>query len=387
MTTPPRREQAVQLLKAVVLAYSFSTSLVIYNKWLFTNCAAEERQTSRTAGRCLGWGFPYPLVVTCFHMLFLSLATQFYMWCVPSSRPTIDKPYRKPRLLLVGLFVALDIVFTNAGYLFLEASFVEMIKSSMPASVLLFGLAAGLEQRSGVLLAIVVIISVGLAVATVGEMNFHPVGFALELLAVLCGSARLIEQQLLLRYGAEGKLHSAVGLSPIQILYYQAPISFVTLLPAALAIGTTRMRHDALLKDALYVIETILILIAGGLLAVGLNFGDILLIDRSSALTSTVLGTVKTAVVIGVSWITFRNRISWLNLSGYAVCVVGVFLYQRYRQQQPSTSTKFDTASAEADAQSEHTPATGPGVPESTGLAKEVNMRLDVSAMQEDTAV
>jgi drug/metabolite transporter (DMT)-like permease len=282
-------------------------------------------------------------------MLFLSFATQLYMWFVPSARPSVERPYRKPRLLLVGLFVALDIVFTNAGYLFLEASFVEMVKSCMPASVLLFGLAAGLEERSPVLLAIVITISAGLAVATAGEVNFHPAGFTLELLAVLCGSARLIEQQLLLRYGPEGKTERSSGLQPIQILYYQAPISFLTLLPAAVVIGALRMRHALFWKDLVYSLETVGILFVGGLLAVGLNFGDVLLIDRSSALTSTVLGTVKTAVVIGVSWVTFRNRLSWMNLGGYAMCVIGVLMYQRHKLRRMDRALADDHLPAQAE--------------------------------------
>ncbi|KAK4532012.1 hypothetical protein CCYA_CCYA10G2869 [Cyanidiococcus yangmingshanensis] len=348
MATLTRRGQAIQLLKAVALAYSFSTALVIYNKWLFTDCRAVAGLAKDPTRRCLGWGFPYPLVVTCFHMFFLSLVTQLYMWYVPSALPNIERPFRKLRLLLVGIFVALDIVLTNAGYLFLEASFVEMVKSCMPASVLLFGLGSGLEERSMILLAIVITISAGLAVATAGEVNFHPVGFALELLAVLCGSARLIAQQLLLRYGSDGKSPRSSGLSPIQILYYQAPISFLALLPAAIVIGVLRMRQAPLLKDLAYIFETVIILFVGGLLAVGLNFGDVLLIDRSSALTSTVLGTLKTAVVIGASWITFRNRISWLNLGGYAMCLVGVLMYQRYKLQRMNQTVANEDGHSEA---------------------------------------
>ena len=337
MATPTVRAQALRLLTAVAVAYTFSVSLVIYNKWLFTVCDAPDHAANTTGAaldepRCLGWGFPYPFVVTAFHMLFLCIATRIYTWAVPAARPTLPHPYRHMRIALVGVLVALDIVLTNTGFLFLEASFIEMIKSAMPASVLLLAVLSGLEERSLPLAGVVLLISVGLAVASAGEVNFRLVGFLIELLAVLCGSGRLIVQQLLLRKSAAGRDASAVeGLSPLQLLYYQAPVAFLTLLPAAAISFGLRSDRSPFLHDLRFAAQTVGVLVGGGLFAIGLNLGDILIVDRSSALTCTVIGTLKTSVVIGASWLTFRNAISWVNLSGYLMCLVGVVLYQRLK--------------------------------------------------------
>eukprot|EP00166_Cyanidium_caldarium_P002479 ctg_2412.g447 len=64
MATPTVRAQALRLLTAVAVAYTFSVSLVIYNKWLFTVCDASDHAADTTGAalgetRCLGWGFPY----------------------------------------------------------------------------------------------------------------------------------------------------------------------------------------------------------------------------------------------------------------------------------------------------------------------------------------
>lgn len=385
------RQQTLRLLAAVVFTYSFSTALVVYNKWLFSTCDRGAADAAPNAARrCRGWGFPYPLVVTCFHMLLLSLATELYMRWRPHERPHVPASYYRRYVIALGVFVALDIVLTNAGYLFLEASFVEMIKSSMPASVLVLALCNGLEEPSALLLGIVALISVGLAVASAGEVNFSALGLLLELAAVLCGSGRLVFQQLLLhRARAEGDARvegerreaqgdgeqglaaaddisgsgaaagaalpsplsppsrSALhpyGLRPMQLLYFQAPVSFIALLPAAVFSAMLRMPESRFLGDAAFALQTLLVLMAGGALALGLNLGDILLVDRSSALTSTVIGTVKTVVVIGVSWLTFRNEISLLNLSGYGMCMVGVVMYNVFKLRKLRRASAYEEA-------------------------------------------
>lgn len=234
-----------------------------------------------------------------------------------------------------------------------------MIKSSMPASVLLFSVAFGLEVVSLRLITVVTLISGGLALSSYGEVNFQLTGFFLELVAVVIGSLRLVYAQYLL-HGKEDHVRlttdSETDASPpprlktFQLLYYQTSIAFVFLIIPALFSVASQYQKFQVPDKALYF--TFLIVLFGAVIALALNICDLLMVSYTSALTCTVVGTIKTAIVVGASWLVFRNAVSFLNLVGYFICLLGVVLYnwikyQRMKQIELNNNLGLDNTDGE----------------------------------------
>lgn len=85
----------------------------------------------------------------------------------------------------------------------------------MPVAVLLISFAFGLKQPSGILVAIVLMISSGVAIASYGELEFVMSGFIAQVLAVAFESSRLVMVQVLLQ---------GLKMDPLVSLYYFAPV-------------------------------------------------------------------------------------------------------------------------------------------------------------------
>ncbi|KAF2608789.1 hypothetical protein F2Q68_00046624 [Brassica cretica] len=79
-----------------------------------------------------------------------------------------------------------------------------------------------------------------------------------------------------------------------------------------------------------------------GVLAFCLNFSIFYVIHSTTAVTFNVAGNLKVAVAVMVSWLIFRNPISYMNAVGCGITLVGCTFYGYVRhklsqQQQPGT--------------------------------------------------
>merc|ERR1711865_1230365 len=74
----------------------------------------------------------------------------------------------------------------------------------------------------------------------------------------------------------------------------------------------------------------ILLLLAGGLNACLLNITNFLVTAYTSPVTLQVLGNVKSCLSIAVSVAIFGNALRPLQGLGVLICLVGVWVYQKY---------------------------------------------------------
>ncbi|PNX75244.1 UDP-galactose transporter 1-like protein [Trifolium pratense] len=87
----------------------------------------------------------------------------------------------------------------------------------------------------------------------------------------------------------------------------------------------------------------LIIIFSSGVLAFCLNFSIFYVIHSTTAVTFNVAGNLKVAVAVLVSWLIFRNPISYLNAVGCAITLVGCTFYGYVRhllsQQSPVPGT------------------------------------------------
>lgn len=91
---------------------------------------------------------------------------------------------------------------------------------SVPVTVFILGVAAGLEVMSCRMLLIMSVISFGVLVASYGEINISWIGVVYQMGGVIGESLRLIFMEILVK-------RKGLKLNPISIMYYVSPCRYV----------------------------------------------------------------------------------------------------------------------------------------------------------------
>lgn len=163
--------------------------------------------------------FPFPMCLTTWHMFVATILTQImskYTELLPGVKEKkVDMNVIKTQLVPVSLCFAVSLVLSNKAYIYLSVSFIQMLKAATPVAVLVLSFTFALEKPSAAELAIVLIIAVGVAIASIGELKFSTVGFVFQTLGILAESSRLVLTNVLMKQ---------LKLDPLSSLYYIAPL-------------------------------------------------------------------------------------------------------------------------------------------------------------------
>lgn len=102
------------------------------------------------------------------------------------------------RIMPIGLLMALTLLFGNLSYLYLTVAFIQILKAFTPVITMGALFLAGLETPTARLVASVVVIAIGTAIAAAGELNFSLLGVVIMMLSEVFEAARLVLTQKLL---------------------------------------------------------------------------------------------------------------------------------------------------------------------------------------------
>jgi len=305
----------------------FSCTIILYNKYILHTL-----------------GFPFPLTIVLFHMLFAMLMCHVWKrlgWVVV---PNIKWADIFKRFAPVAIFFGGSLAFSNAAYLFISVAFIQMMKASMPVWVLLVSFAFGLEKPSGALCGWIIIIVFGVGVATVAQVNINFMGMLMQGIAMLCEALRLaITNKILVNKGLK--------LVPVAFLYYMAPLcAGVLLLPWAI------LEAPRVLADGATPIRAVggVLFVSNMSIAFLLNLSTMALIKHTSALTMNVSGVIKDLALI--LWSVFVNgaAVSVTQYVGYTIAASGVAGYSEYKRrlglkkqaQTPAVAEPIEASSA-----------------------------------------
>ncbi|KAF7128562.1 hypothetical protein CNMCM5793_003350 [Aspergillus hiratsukae] len=117
-----------------------------------------------------------------------------------------------------------------------------------------------------------------------------------------------------------GRYHRKFEISSVQLLLNQAPMSAAILLcvvPFAETLPAT-----AVLSTSLYVS-----ILASGILACLVNLSQFIIIDAVGPVSSTVIGHLKTCIIVGLGWALSDRPISRGSLVGIVMALTGMTLY------------------------------------------------------------
>lgn len=122
----------------------------------------------------------------------------------------------------------------------------------------------------------------------------------------------------------------------MNLLLYMAPMAAVILLPFSLyiegnvlAMTVEKGRGDGFMVFLLFANATVAYLV---------NLTNFLVTKHTSALTLQVLGNAKAAVAAVVSVLIFRNPVTVMGMTGFAVTIMGVVLYSEAKKRAKATA-------------------------------------------------
>lgn len=342
----------------IVLWYSFSISISVYNKWMFS---AENLD------------FHYPLFVTSLHMLVQFSLASGVLFFIPRFRPGADttvnphnltyrqldgeedaetaadrdtlnnSPSKKPlmtktfyatRIGPCGTATALDIGLGNFSLRFISLTFFTMCKSSVLIFVLAFAFVFRLESPTWRLCVIILFMTVGVVMMVAGETAFSALGFVLVMTASLCSGFRWSLTQIML-------LRNPATSNPFSSIFFLTPVMFVALFALALPIegpanvveGIKELSAD---HGAFY---SFVLLLFPGILAFLMVSAEFALLKRTSVVTLSVCGIFKEVLTISAAGIAFGDELSPINVSGLVVTILSIAAYNvlKYTKMRSDT--------------------------------------------------
>ena len=229
----------------------------------------------------------------------------------------------------VGFFHALTLCLGNTVYLYLAVSFIQMLKAFTPVLTLTTLSALSVETFSRRAGAAVCVITFGTFMAGAGALDGSRgslVGVGVMLAAEMAEVMRLVLTQKL--------LHSQ-RFHPLEGLMYLAPASLLWISVFCLALEAPRMAAAGAFSTV--IAHPSLFALAAGL-GFAVNTLAYCVIVTSSSLSLKVFGTAKNAAVVYLGVLLFAERVTGVQLAGYAVSLGGFGWYNYLKATEPSES-------------------------------------------------
>jgi len=272
--------------------------------------------------------FPYPMFLTTWHMLLATVITQIlskYTDMLPGVKENkVDHLCIKESILPVSLFFAISLVLSNKSYIYLSVSFIQMLKAMTPVAVLFLSYIFRLERASIIEVNIVSIISLGVVITSIGELEFSLIGFIFQLSAIFAESSRLVLTNVLMK---------KLKLDSLSTLYYIAPLCLIFVGTACLVFEAQSLPWERFAS-----MEFIFVLILNGMVAFTLNIAVVMLIGNTSALVLTLAGIFKDLLLVFLSMLIFKSPVTLLQYVGYGVALLGLNLHKEFKK---SSDGKF----------------------------------------------
>ncbi|KAK7321021.1 hypothetical protein VNO77_31098 [Canavalia gladiata] len=296
---------------AILQWWAFNVTVIIINKWIFQKL-----------------DFKFPLSVSCIHFI-CSAIGGYVVIKVLKLKPliSVDPEDRWRRIFPMSFVFCINIVLGNVSLRYIPVSFMQTIKSFTPATTVILQWLVWRKYFDWRIWASLIPIVGGILLTSVTELSFNVFGFCAALFGCLATSTKTIL--------AESLLHG-YKFDSINTVYYMAPFATMILaIPAMLLEGNGVLEW---LSTHPYPWSALIIIFSSGVLAFCLNFSIFYVIHSTTAVTFNVAGNLKVAVAVLVSWLIFRNPISYLNAVGCGVTLVGCTFYGYVRHilsQQP----------------------------------------------------
>ncbi|XP_065008815.1 probable sugar phosphate/phosphate translocator At1g48230 [Musa acuminata AAA Group] len=295
-----------------------SSGVILYNKWVLSP---------------KHFKFPFPITLTMIHMGFSGVVAFFLVRVFKVVAPVkMTFQIYATCVIPISAFFASSLWFGNTAYLHISVAFIQMLKALMPVATFLMAVTCGTDKLRCDVFLNMVLVSVGVAISSYGEINFNVIGMAYQVTGIFAEALRLVLTQVLLQ-------KKGLNLNPVTSLYYIAPCSFLFLFVPWYVLEKPGMEISQIQFN-------FWIFFSNALCALALNFSIFLVIGRTGAVTIRVAGVLKDWILIALSTIIFpESTITGLNIIGYAIALCGVVMYNYLKVRDVRASNQLPTES------------------------------------------
>lgn len=291
------------------------------------------------------YGLAYPLALTSAHMSFSFLVLAPFALRVPLDThvKTLQKQWKG--LVYIGSFMALNIALNNISLLDISLSLNQVIRSSIPVitcllAIFVEGKIPGKNEATAL-----VILTIGVMIAVwQGTISGKPHAILFCIIGTVCNGAMMT---------FSGKLLSE-KLDVVRLTFYTAPVSLLCLAPFMV------WRELAAFK--LYLADNfgnvLGIMLLSSVNAVTYNLVHSLMIKRSSAVTTTVLGEIKIVGLLILSALILDEGKEFTSkmLLGCVLAMIGFIMYSQTKIEKIRSSTSTIPLSRSGSDHSEREP-------------------------------
>ncbi|VDM63942.1 unnamed protein product [Angiostrongylus costaricensis] len=274
-----------------LLYYPLSIGLTFYQKWLLKS-------------------YKLPLFVVCCHYMvkwFAAVSIRFVYEVFRRKRIRLQMKEQLRWLAPIGICASLDIGLSNWA---LEYVTVSLWRPTL-------GLEAGL-------------IASGLFLFTWNSTQLDLTGLLLVELAASCTGVRWTVSQLVMQREEQALNH------PLDMVAHVQPWMLIPIIPLIVIFEGPELSYNkAFFYNGNYAaVEIAFLIICGGLLAFCMEMSEYLLLVNTSGITLNIFGIVKEVATLLLAHIVNNDRLSWINLSGLVLCLLGMALHGMSRKRQ-----------------------------------------------------
>ncbi|KAL8094423.1 hypothetical protein AgCh_036089 [Apium graveolens] len=300
---------------------TLSSGVILYNKWVLSPKY---------------FNFPFPITLTMIHMGFSGAVAFFLIRVLKVVSPVkMTLEIYATCVIPISAFFASSLWFGNTAYLFISVAFIQMLKALMPVATFLMAVICGTDTLRCDVFLNMLLVSVGVVVSSYGEIHFNVVGTIYQVTGIFAEALRLVLTQVLLQ-------KKGLTLNPITSLYYIAPCSFVFLFVPWYLLEQPEMEVSQIQFN-------FWIFLSNAFAALALNFSIFLVIGRTGAVTIRVAGVLKDWLLIALSTIIFpESTITTLNITGYAIALCGVVMYNYLKVKDVRAQLPLDSIAEKA---------------------------------------
>ncbi|KAG7534543.1 Sugar phosphate transporter domain [Arabidopsis thaliana x Arabidopsis arenosa] len=306
--TPKRQQQQQHRICGPTVALTFNfivaISIIFVNKWVLKNI-----------------GFEFPVFLTFIHYIvaYLLMALLKSFSLLPASPPS-TKSSSLP-LYTLGIVMSLSTGLANVSLKYNSVGFYQMAKIAVTPSIVFAEFLWYRKRVSFMKVVALTVVSVGVAVATVTDLQFSLFGACVAFAWIIPSATNKILWSNMQQRENWTALALMWKTTPITLLFLVSMIPFLDP-PGALSFNWSYANTSAILVSAL--------------LGFFLQWSGALALGATSAITHVVLGQFKTCVLLLGNYYIFGSNSGLISVCGAFVAIMGTSLYTYLNTRGPS---------------------------------------------------
>lgn len=273
-----------------------------------------------------GYAFVFATTLTGFHFAITALVGAI------SNATGFSASKHVPlwELLWFSIVANMSITGMNLSLMLNSVGFYQISKLSMIPVVCVMEWILHNKQYTKEVKISVVVVVIGVGVCTVTDVQVNTKGFVCACVAVFSTSLQQI---------SIGSLQKKYSIGSFELLSKTAPIQAGSLL----IFGPIIDYHlsGKFILDYKFTFGAIIFILLSCSLAVFCNISQYLCIGRFSAVSFQVLGHMKTLCVLTLGWLIFDSELTFKNIMGMLVAVIGMVIYSWAVEVEKQTHSKI----------------------------------------------